>query len=63
VLRGVNALGFPSAVIQAGFTPAGLPVGIQLIGRPFGDAQLLRIANAFESALGVERLAPPEAPL
>lgn len=61
LLRGINALGFPAAVIRAGFTPAGLPVGIQLIGRPFGDAKLLRIAHAFESVLGVEKLAPPEA--
>lgn len=61
LLRGINALGFPTAVIRAGYTPAGLPVGIQLIGRPFGDAQLLRIANALEAVLAVERLTPPEA--
>lgn len=61
LLRGINALGFPTAVIRAGYTPAGLPVGIQLIGRPFGDAQLLRIAHALETALSVMKLAPPEA--
>ncbi|HPT26401.1 MAG TPA: amidase [Bryobacteraceae bacterium] len=60
LLRGINALGFPAAVIRAGYTPSGLPVGLQLIGRPFGDAQLLRIAHAFETALGVERLTPPD---
>jgi aspartyl-tRNA(Asn)/glutamyl-tRNA(Gln) amidotransferase subunit A len=60
LLRGINALGFPTAVIQAGYTPAGLPVGMQLIGRPFGDAQLLRIAHAFETALALDRLTPPE---
>lgn len=61
LLRGINALGFPTAVIRAGYTPAGLPVGIQLIGRPFGDAQLLRIAHALETALSVMKLAPPDA--
>lgn len=61
LLRGINALGFPTAVIRAGYTPAGLPVGIQLIGRPFGDAQLLRIAHALETALSVTKLAPPDA--
>lgn len=61
LLRGINALGFPTAVIQAGYTANGLPVGIQLIGRPFGDAHLLAIAHAFESALGLERRQPPSA--
>jgi aspartyl-tRNA(Asn)/glutamyl-tRNA(Gln) amidotransferase subunit A len=61
LLRGINALGFPTAVVQAGYTSAGLPVGIQLIGRPFGDAQLLAIANAFETALGLERRPPAAA--
>jgi aspartyl-tRNA(Asn)/glutamyl-tRNA(Gln) amidotransferase subunit A len=59
--RGINALGFPTAVVPVGFTPAGLPVAIQLIGRPFGDARLLAIAHAFETALGLDRALPPAA--
>jgi aspartyl-tRNA(Asn)/glutamyl-tRNA(Gln) amidotransferase subunit A len=61
LVRGVNALGFPAAAIHVGYTPAGLPVGIQLIGRPFGDAKLLQIAHAFEKALALDKLPCPAA--
>lgn len=59
LVRGINALGFPAAAIHVGYTPAGLPVGIQLIGRPFGDARLLQIAHAFEKALSLEKRTCP----
>lgn len=62
LVRGVNALGFPSAAIHIGYTPAGLPVGVQLIGRPFGDARLLQVAHAFEKALAVEKRPCPVTP-
>ncbi len=48
--RPVNYLGLPSLAIPSGFTRDGLPVGMQLIGRPFDEATLLRIGAAFQRA-------------
>jgi aspartyl-tRNA(Asn)/glutamyl-tRNA(Gln) amidotransferase subunit A len=48
--RPVNYLGLPSLAIPCGFTTAGLPVGMQLIGRSFDEAMLLRIGAAFQRA-------------
>ena len=39
----------PSASINAGYTAAGLPIGLQITGRRFDDLGVLRIAHAFES--------------
>jgi aspartyl-tRNA(Asn)/glutamyl-tRNA(Gln) amidotransferase subunit A len=48
--RPINYLGLPSLSIPSGFTRAGLPVGMQLIGRSFDEATLLRIGAAFQRA-------------
>jgi aspartyl-tRNA(Asn)/glutamyl-tRNA(Gln) amidotransferase subunit A len=48
--RPINYLGLPSLAIPAGFTRCGLPVGMQLIGRSFDEAMLLRIGAAFQRA-------------
>ena len=42
--------GLPCISVPAGFGAAGLPMGLQLIGRPQGDAALLRLAFAYEQA-------------
>jgi len=48
--RPINYLGLPSLAIPVGFTRSGLPVGMQLIGRSFDEAMLLRIGAAFQRA-------------
>ena len=48
--RPINYLGVPALAIPVGFTRGGLPVGMQLIGRPFDEAMLLRIGAAFQRA-------------
>ncbi len=42
--------GQPAATVPAGFTAAGLPVGLQIVGRRHDDAAVLRAAAAFEAA-------------
>lgn len=42
--------GQPAFSLPCGFTPQGLPVGLQLVGRAFGEFDLIRIARAFEQA-------------
>ncbi len=52
LVRGINALGLPSLAMPAGFTRGGMPIGMQLIGRAFGEKELLRIGAALEDATG-----------
>jgi aspartyl-tRNA(Asn)/glutamyl-tRNA(Gln) amidotransferase subunit A len=40
--------GLPSLSVPCGTTSSGLPVGLQLIGRPFDEATLYRFGHAFE---------------
>ena len=56
--RPINYLGLPSLAIPSGFTRKGLPVGLQLIGRSFGEATLLRIGAAFQRATDFHEKAP-----
>ncbi len=45
-----NLTGQPAATVPAGFTPDGLPVGMQIVGRRLDDALVLRASAAFEAA-------------
>jgi len=47
-----NATGHPGLALPCGFGASGLPLGLQLIGRNYGEAMLLRIAHAYEQAAG-----------
>ncbi|ACZ85861.1 amidase [Streptosporangium roseum] len=48
----ISVLHAPAASVPCGFTAGGLPVGLQIVGRPFADLRVLRLAHAFERATG-----------
>lgn len=54
----INYLGLPGLSVPAGFSSSGLPVGFQLVGRPFDEAMLFRIAGAYERETGWTELRP-----
>jgi aspartyl-tRNA(Asn)/glutamyl-tRNA(Gln) amidotransferase subunit A len=45
-----NVTGLPSLSVPCGFTAGGLPIGMQIMGRPFDEPTLLRVGQAYESA-------------
>lgn len=47
-----NATGQPVLSVPCGFDPAGLPIGLQIAGRPFAEARVCRIGAAYENASG-----------
>jgi len=49
---GVNLAGLPGISVPCGFTGGGLPIGLQIIGQPFREAELLSMAHAYEAAHG-----------
>ena len=54
-----NATGLPAMSIPCGFTRAGLPIGLQLIGRPFEEALLFQVAHAYETVSPSRDRRPP----
>ena len=45
-----NLAGMPGISLNCGFTRSGLPIGLQIIGKPFDEATILRAAHAYEQA-------------
>jgi amidase len=54
----ISATGNPAASVPAGFTPEGLPVGLQIVGRDKEDFSVLQLAHAFEQATGFAKRRP-----
>ena len=48
----VNMAGLPGITVPAGLDPAGLPLSLQLIGKPFGEETLFQVGSAIEQAAG-----------
>ena len=55
----ISATFRPAISVPAGFTPEGLPVGIQIVGRSRDDLGVLQLAHAFERTTGSGRMRPP----
>jgi amidase len=54
----ISATGNPAASVPGGFTPEGLPVGVQIVGRNQEDFSVLQMAHAFEDATGFGKKRP-----
>ena len=55
----INLIGLPSLSVPCGFDSSGLPVGMQLIGRPFEEALVVRAGRAYERATDWHTRRPP----
>jgi aspartyl-tRNA(Asn)/glutamyl-tRNA(Gln) amidotransferase subunit A len=53
-----NMSGLPALAIPCGFTEAGLPLSLQIAGRPFDEATVLRVGHAYEQATDWHRRRP-----
>jgi len=54
----VNLAGLPAISVPSGFTESGLPIGLQVIGKAFGEAEMFAVANAFEQAHNYYKAVP-----
>jgi aspartyl-tRNA(Asn)/glutamyl-tRNA(Gln) amidotransferase subunit A len=57
--RAFNLSGLPAITLPCGFSESGLPIGLQLAGRPFEEETVLRAAHAYEQATEWHRRRPP----
>ncbi len=57
--RPINGYGLPAVSLPCGFSEDGRPVALQIIGRPFAEATILRLAHAYEQAGGWSARRPP----
>jgi amidase len=53
----ISATSLPAISVPAGFTPEGLPVGLQIVGRHQDDWGVLQMAHAFEQAAAIRERA------
>jgi aspartyl-tRNA(Asn)/glutamyl-tRNA(Gln) amidotransferase subunit A len=54
-----NLSGHPVCTLACGFTAPGLPIGMQIAGRPFDEATVLRVADAYQRATNWHTRRPP----
>ncbi len=53
-----NLIGWPVAVVRGGTSPEGLPIGVQIVARPWREDVALAVAHQIETALGGWQRAP-----
>jgi aspartyl-tRNA(Asn)/glutamyl-tRNA(Gln) amidotransferase subunit A len=58
-MRPFSMPGLPAVSVPAGFSAEGLPIGLQIIGRPFDEPTILRAARAYEAATPWHTKVPP----
>jgi aspartyl-tRNA(Asn)/glutamyl-tRNA(Gln) amidotransferase subunit A len=58
LVRAINVLGLPAVAMPCGLDAEGMPLGAQIIGKPFDEATLLRVAAAIEDATDFHNLRP-----
>jgi aspartyl-tRNA(Asn)/glutamyl-tRNA(Gln) amidotransferase subunit A len=54
-----NLTGLPAVAVPSGFTAGGLPLSMQIIGKPFAEATVLKVADAFQRVTGWHLMVPP----
>jgi len=59
-MRAINVLGIPALAVPCGFTRAGLPIGLQILGAPRTEDVLLRVGAGIEDALGLTGRKPAD---
>ena len=57
-MRALNYLGLPALAVPSGFSSEGLPIGFQLVGRPFAEDQLLNFGHRFQRETDFHTCAP-----
>ena len=53
--RPFNTYGLPAVSVPCGFATNGLPIGLQIVGPPWGEESVFRLAHAYEQAIGSQR--------
>ena len=54
-----NLIGLPALALPCGFTSAGMPVGLQLVGPPFAEGRVLAAGHAYQRATHWHERRPP----
>lgn len=60
-VRALNLTGLPVVSVPCGFDRDGMPIGLQIVGRKYGEDRILAIGHAYESATAWHRQIPPMA--
>jgi aspartyl-tRNA(Asn)/glutamyl-tRNA(Gln) amidotransferase subunit A len=54
-----NVLGAPALAVPTGFSSSGLPLSMQIVGKPFDEAVIYQVAHAYEQATDWTERRPP----